>query len=342
MKLLLKTLRGEATDTPPIWLMRQAGRYLPEYRALRQQTTDFLTFCYTPEVAVEATMQPIRRYGFDAAILFSDILVVPDGLGQKTWFEKGEGPRLEVTPIDELVAQLSVDRMREFLAPVYETVTILRSTLPEPTTLIGFSASPWTLACYMLQGKGTRDFSAAREAAYRQPQAFDALIHLLERAVIAHCTAQIEAGAEVIQLFDSWAGACPVGLFGKAVISPTARIVEQLRARFPQVPIIGFPKGVGTHLSQYASLTGVQGMGIDFHTSLQTARDTVDATLALQGNLDPEFLAQGALPAIEDAVREQIQTMRGHPYIFNLGHGIVPHTPPEHVERLIEVVREAR
>ena len=339
MKTLMRTLQGEALARPPIWLMRQAGRYLPEYRALRATEKDFLSFCYNPELTVEATLQPIRRFGFDASILFSDILVVPHGLGQKVWFETGEGPRLEVKPLPELLAQLSLDRQTEFLAPVYETVRILRRELPTETTLIGFSASPWTLACYMLQGKGTRDFAAAREAAYRHPEHFTQLIALLEQAVIRHASAQIDAGAEVIQLFDSWAGACPEMLLMETVSRPTARIVKALKEKYPHVPVIGFPKGIGSHLVAYGALTGVDALGVDFHSSLRAAREVVPPRMALQGNLDPEFLAHASPEALKYAVAQLLETMEGRPYIFNLGHGILPHTPISQVEILLEAVR---
>lgn len=336
---LLRVLAGEAMEKPPAWLMRQAGRYLPEYRALRAQTTDFLQFCYTPELAVEVTMQPIRRFGFDASILFSDILVVPHGLGQKVWFEPGEGPRLEAEPLENMLPKLSVARMVEFLQPVYEAVRGIRAALPAETTLIGFSGAPWTLACYMMEGKGSRDYPALRRAAYAEPERFSVLLGLLEEAIIAHCSAQIEAGAQVIQLFDSWAGAVPAPLLDRAVIGPTARIVMALNRRFPHIPVIGFPKGIGSQFAVYAALTGVQGMGVDFHTDLAAARDATPKRLVLQGNLDPELLACGTPEAVIRAATHLRETMEGRPYIANLGHGILPHTPIAQVEAFLSAMR---
>ncbi len=336
---LLRTLAGETLEKPPVWLMRQAGRYLPEYRALRAKTPDFLQFCYTPELAVEVTLQPIRRFGFDASILFSDILVVPHGLGQHVWFETGEGPRLAAEPLESLLPKLSVDRMVEFLQPVYAAVRGIRAALPAEVTLIGFSGAPWTLACYMLEGRGSRDYPALRRAAYHAPEQFAALLGLLEEAIVAHCHAQIEAGAQVIQLFDSWAGAVPSTLLPRAVIDATCRIVARLRARHPAVPVIGFPKGIGSQFAAYAALCGTQGMGVDFHTDLAAAREVTPKHTALQGNLDPELLASGTPEAVTRAVQRMREAMEGRPYIGNLGHGILPHTPISQVETYLKAMR---
>ncbi len=339
MPKLLRVLAGQPENVPPVWLMRQAGRYLPEYRELRAKTSNFLEFCYTPDIAVEATLQPIRRFGFDAAILFSDILVVPHGLGQKVWFEAGEGPRLETEALETLLPKLSADRMVEFLQPVYAAVRGIRAALPKETALIGFSGAPWTLACYMLEGKGSRDYPAARRAAYAEPERFAALMAVLEQGILAHCTAQIEAGAQVMQLFDSWAGAAPNALLQRVVIEPTARLVSALRQRFPQVPVIGFPKGIGAHFVTYAALTGVQGMGVDYHSDLKAARDATPAAITLQGNLDPELLASAPAAALTRCIRHAVEAMEGRHYIFNLGHGILPHTPIAQVEVLLKAVR---
>jgi uroporphyrinogen decarboxylase len=337
---LLQTLAGNTIQTPPIWLMRQAGRYLPEYREIRSKTSNFLEFCYTPELAVEATLQPIRRFEFDASILFSDILVMPHGLGQHVWFETGEGPRLEThASVRALSALLSTERMVEFLQPVYTAAKLIREALPPSVTFIGFSGAPWTLACYMLEGKGSRDYPKLRHAAYTQPDDFTALIHTLEAAIIAHCSAQIDAGAQVIQLFDSWAGACPHALIETAIIQPTARIVAALQARYPHVPVIAFPKGLGHMAKRYLAAVNAQGFSVDYTTDLCEIRTQVGVHVALQGNLDPELLASASPAQVKASVRAMCDTMKDSPYIMNLGHGIVPHTPIANVEALIEAVR---
>ncbi len=338
-KKLLGVLNGIAIDPPPVWLMRQAGRYLPEYRKLRASLGGFLDLCYSPEHAAEVTLQPIRRYGFDAAILFSDILVVPDALGQTVAFVEGEGPRLDPITSAAGLGRLDPARTTEKFGRVAETVARLRQHLPPQTTLIGFCGAPWTVATYVVGGQGSPDQAAARAFAYRDPQGFQQLIDILTTASIDYLTQQVVAGADVLQIFDSWAGNLPDDQFQRWVIAPTVAIVTEMKRRHPAVPIIGFARGAGEKTAHYAAATKVDGVGCDTAMSLdQMARGF--GTAAVQGNLDPLLLVAGG-PALETRVRAILDAMRGRPFIFNLGHGIVPHTPPEHVARLIALVRQS-
>ncbi len=340
-KTLLHVLKGETAIPPPIWLMRQAGRYLPEYRAIRVKAKNFLELCLTPDLAVEVTLQPIRRYGFDAAILFSDILVVPHALGQRVWFEEGVGPRLEPLQRSQELARLSVDGLHETLAPVYETLRRLRVELPEQTALIGFAGAPWTVASYMIEGATSKDFAAAKTWAYRAPDEFALIIDLLVESTSDYLTAQVEAGAEVLQLFDSWAGVWPEAALRRWCLEPAAEIIRRVKVVHPDVPVILFPRGVGALYEAFAGEAGAEGLGLDTTVPLAWAREHLQGSVALQGNLDPLLLVAGGA-AMDQAVVRILDTLGAGPFIFNLGHGITPETPPEHVERLISQVRAWR
>ena len=335
---MLRALRGEITERPPVWLMRQAGRYLPEYRETRKQAGGFLELCYTPELAVEVTLQPIRRYGFDASILFSDILVVPHGLGQKVWFEEGEGPKLAPLERPDALDGLRLEGMVERLAPVYETVRGLSAALPPETTLIGFSGAPWTLATYMLEGGTSKQFVTCKRWALAEPEAFGRLIDLLEQAVVEHLSAQAAAGAEVLQIFDSWAGALPVRALRQWSLEPLKRIVAALKARHPGVPVILFPRGAGLLYLDFAAESGAEGLSLDSNLPPVWAAEALSPQVTLQGNLDPLYLVAGG-SAMEAAAEEILSAFENRPFIFNLGHGVVPQTPPENVERLLKVIR---
>ncbi len=340
-KTLLRALKGETAMPPPIWLMRQAGRYLPEYRAIRVKAKNFLELCLTPELAVEVTLQPIRRYGFDAAILFSDILVVPHALGQRVWFEEGVGPRLEPLQRSQDLVRLSVDGLHETLAPVYETLRRLRVELPEQTALIGFAGAPWTVASYMIEGATSKDFAAAKTWAYRAPDEFALIIDLLVESTSDYLIAQVEAGAEVLQLFDSWAGVWPEAALRRWCLEPAAEIIRRVKVVHPDVPVILFPRGVGALYEVFAGEAGAEGLGLDTTVPLAWAREHLQGSVALQGNLDPLLLVAGGA-AMDQAVVRILDTLGAGPFIFNLGHGITPETPPEHVERLISQVRAWR
>lgn len=339
----LKPFCGEALDIPPVWLMRQAGRYLPEYRATRTDAGGFLDLCYNPPLATEVTLQPIRRYGFDAAILFSDILVIPHAIGQHVRFVEGEGPRLDPIADEAGLAALNPDRLHSHLAPVYETVARLRQDLPKETALIGFCGAPWTVATYMVAGRGTQDQAPARLWAYGNPEGFKKLIDLLVDSSIEYLSRQAEAGAEVLQIFDTWAGALPDEQMEKWVIEPTQRMVSALNTRHPDVPIIGFARGAGASAKRYAQATGIDGMGCDTAQSLGFVRSEFadNDRPVLQGNLDPLLLVAGG-DQLDRRVDQIVETMAGIPFVFNLGHGIVPQTPPEHVDRLVKRVRMQR
>ena len=337
-KPMLRSLAGDVAARPPIWLMRQAGRYLPEYRRIRTQAGSFLDLCYTPDLAVEVTLQPIRRYALDAAIMFSDILVVPDALGQKVSFREGEGPVLEPIDNDADIARLRVDGIHERLAPVYETIRRLAAALPREVALIGFAGAPWTVATYMVEGGTSRGFHKIQLWAYRDPVGFATLIDRLVDATIAYLSAQIAAGVEIVQLFDSWAGVLPEDGFKRWVIEPTARIVAALRQRHPTVPIIGFPRGAGLLYAKYFTASGVTAIGLDTTVPLSLARETLQKLGPVQGNLDPLLLVAGGA-AMNAAARAIVAALSRGPFVFNLGHGIVPQTPPEHVEELIAVLR---
>ncbi len=318
--------------------MRQAGRYLPEYRATRAQARGFLDLCFTPELAVEVTLQPIRRYGFDGAILFSDILVVPYALGQKVWFEEGRGPKLTPLRHESDLASLSVGGLRERLAPVLATVSSLTKSLPAETTLIGFSGAPWTVACYMVEGEGSKDFAATRTLAYENPDRFQALIDLLVEATVDYLCAQVEAGAEVLQIFDSWAGVLPEQELRRWSLAANSEIVARVKARHPRIPMILFPRGAGLLYREFAISSGADALSLDVTVPLDWARDELQGHVTLQGNLDPLLLAAGGAE-LSAAVERILETLGNGPFIFNLGHGIVPQTDPEHVEALVEKVR---
>ena len=338
---LLRTLGGEPLSPPPIWLMRQAGRYLPEYRATRAQAGSFLDLCYDPALAAEVTLQPIRRYGFDAAILFSDILVVPDALGQAVSFLEGEGPRLDPIRTPSDLCRLQAGATRPKFARVFETVARLRQDLPRETTLIGFCGAPWTVATYMVAGRGTADQADARLWAYRDRTSFQDLLDILSDVSIEYLSGQVSAGADVLQIFDSWAGSLPDDEFARWVVAPTKRMLTALKQRHPTIPIIGFPRGAGTRTTSYVSATGVDGVSCDTTTPLALMADELSARATVQGNLDPLLLVAGG-KVFEGRTREILTALSGKRFIFNLGHGIVPETPPENVGALVDLVRGYR
>lgn len=337
-KTLLRVLHGETLQSPPLWLMRQAGRYLPEYREMRASVSGFLELCYTPEKAVEVTLQPIRRFGFDAAILFADILLLPQALGQPLDFMEGEGPKLEPIRDADGIARLGLDRIEKHLSPVYETVKGLREQLPDETTLIGFAGSPWTVATYMVEGGSSRDFVNAKGWAFSNPGEFSSLMDLLVAGTVQYLTGQINAGAEVIQLFDTWAGVLPEEEFKRFVIAPTKRIVDGVKAVAPDVPVIGFPRGAGVLAESYVRETGVDAVGLDSSVSLTWAAERLQPICAVQGNLDPVLLLSGGKP-MQEAAHRILNAFADGPFIFNLGHGILPTTPPENVADLVNCVR---
>ncbi|RDE08528.1 uroporphyrinogen decarboxylase [Pelagibacterium lacus] len=335
-KRLLDTALGHRQSTPPIWIMRQAGRYLPEYRQVREQAGGFLNLCYTPSLASEVTLQPLHRFDLDAAILFSDILVIPDALGQSVRFEQGEGPVLD--PLDPAdIAKLDPSRVIENLSPVLETVERVRAALDPSKTLIGFCGAPWTVATYMLGGRGSPDQAAARLFALAHPEAFAALIDVLVDASAEYLVAQFRAGADLVQIFESWALNLDETAFRAYVIDPNRRIVEKVRQALPDAPITGFPRGAAGMLAEYAEKTGVSVLGLDYATPLSFAARALPKTLAVQGNLDPLRLVSGGAQ-MEKRAREIIAGFADRPHIFNLGHGIVPQTPIENVARLVDIV----
>ena len=335
-KPLLATLRGTRREVPPVWLMRQAGRYLPEYRELRAQKGGFLDLATDSETACEITLQPVRRFGMDGAILFSDILLVPWALGQRLWFETGEGPRLAPKLVDTALSDLVAAPER--LEPVYETVRRVVALLSAETTMLGFAGSPWTVATYMVEGQGSRDQGPTRRLAYRDPQAFQAIIDAIETMTIDYLSKQIKAGAEAVQLFDSWAGSLAPSEFERWVIAPTARIVVALAERHPETPVIGFPKGVGAKLAAYARETGVGAIGLDETIDPVWANEVLPKGLPVQGNLDPLALITGG-DAMTSAAERILAAFGDRPHIFNLGHGILPDAPIAHVEQLLDFVR---
>jgi uroporphyrinogen decarboxylase len=336
-KPLLRALRGETVRPIPYWLMRQAGRYLPEYRALRERAGSFLDLCYAPALAAEATLQPIRRFGMDGAILFSDILLVPQAMGQKLWFEPTGGPKLTALRNNSDVEQLSLDQLESQLAPVYAAIRAVVLQLPPQTTLLGFAGAPWTVATYMIEGGSSREFATILDRATRRDAGFDAMIEKLIEATARHLLAEITAGVEVVQLFDTWAGIVPEAEFERLVIAPTRRIVERVHRVYPDVPLIGFPRGIGARYRRYFAETGINALSIDAETTPETARD-LQSLGAIQGNLDPKLLVAGG-PPFEDAVSRILDTLGGGPFVFNLGHGVVPETPVAHVARLGELIR---
>jgi uroporphyrinogen decarboxylase len=337
-KPFLAALAGERQARPPVWLMRQAGRYLPEYRETRARVSTFLDFCYTPAFAVEATLQPIRRFGFDAAILFSDILVVPDALGQSVTFETGEGPRLDPIGDAESFKRLKPEPDWTKLAPVFETLDRVKSALPGDVALIGFCGAPWTVASYMIAGRGTPDQAPARLFAYREPALFAALIDRLVDASAEYCLRQIAAGAEAVQIFDSWAGVLPPAEFERWCLGPVAALVAKVKAKAPRTPIIAFPRGAATQLSKFAGMEGLSAIGLDTAVEPTVAVASLPGPVALQGNLDPLALVAGGA-ALDRGVERVLSGFAGRAHIFNLGHGVMPETPVAHVERMLKRVR---
>lgn len=335
-KTLLTVLRGGKSERIPVWLMRQAGRYLPEYRALRARKGGFLALVYDSEVAAEITLQPIRRFGLDGAILFSDILIVPYALGQDLAFEAGEGPRLS-PPLAE--ADLSaLTPIPDRLEPIYRTVENVKAALPPETSLLGFAGSPWTVATYMVAGRGSKEQGEARRLAYRDPARFAEIVAAVSATTVDYLSGQIRAGAEAVQLFDSWAGSLAPDQFERWVIEPTAAIVGALKRLHPEVPVIGFPKGAGGKLSAYARETGIDAIGLDETVDPEWAHSNLPEGLPVQGNLDPLALIAGGEP-LASAARRILSAFAERPHVFNLGHGILPDTPVAHVEQLLELVR---
>ncbi len=338
-KTILRALAGETLPVPPVWMMRQAGRYLPEYRATRAEAGDFLSLCYAPDLAAEVTLQPIRRYGFDAAILFADILLLPQALGADLWFETGEGPRLStITTPGELAKLKPVEAIHDTLSPIYETVRILARDLPKDTTLIGFAGAPWTVATYMVAGRGTPDQGPAHALKASDRATFQGLIDILTEGTIAYLSAQVEAGAEVIKLFDSWAGSLKGQDFDDFALAPTKRIIAALKARHPGLPVIAFPREAGPRYEGFARATGADCVALDSSVSADWAAAHVQKDGCVQGNLDQRLLVTGG----EDLVAETKRVVRafsGGPHIFNLGHGITPDADPDNVQRMIDAIR---
>ncbi|SEN63951.1 uroporphyrinogen decarboxylase [Gemmobacter aquatilis] len=341
-KLILRALKGETLPTPPIWMMRQAGRYLPEYRATRAQAGDFLSLCYNSELAAEVTLQPIRRYGFDAAILFADILLICQALGADLWFETGEGPRLStITSPADLAALKPATAIHDRLAPIYETVRLLARDLPRETTLIGFAGAPWTVATYMIAGRGTKDQGPAHALKAADRATFAALIDLITEATIDYLSEQVKAGAEVVKLFDSWAGSLKGEDFTDFAVKPTARIIAELKARHPGLPIIAFPREAGQGYIGFAKATGADCVAIDNSVSPAWAAAHVQVDGCVQGNLAPHHMVTGGEALVRET-RAVVEAFRGGPHIFNLGHGITPDADPENVTLMIETVRASR
>jgi uroporphyrinogen decarboxylase len=337
-KPLLETLRGNRQERPPIWIMRQAGRYLPEYRQVRANVGSFLELCYTPALAAEATLQPLRRFNLDAAILFSDILVIPDALGRRVAFESGEGPQLEPLSPEAAMALEAGDVVGR-LSPVLEALDRVKSELAPDRTMIGFCGAPWTVATYMIAGRGSPDQAAARLFALNHPDAFARLIDVLIEASAAYLVAQLQGGADVVQIFESWAANLDEAAFRAWVIEPNRRLVEAVRRQVPSAVITGFPRGAGPMLLDYVRGTGVSAVGLDTTVPLAWANDKLISELPVQGNLDPLRLVAGG-SAMEERTRDIIAALATRPHVFNLGHGIVPETPIAHVERLIEIVKQ--
>jgi uroporphyrinogen decarboxylase len=338
-KPLLRALSGETLSTPPWWLMRQAGRYLPEYRAVRAKARDFIELCLSPALAAEVTIQPVRRYRMDAAILFSDILMLPYSLGQSVAFRDGEGPVLAPIEDHKALVQLDRDGVMSRLEPVLETVRRVREAIGAETALIGFAGAPWTVATYMVEGGSSRDFQRVKSWAYRDPGSFAALIELLVESTTEYLAAQIAAGAEVVQLFDTWAGILPEAAFERWVVEPTRRIVAELKRRFPDCPVIGFPRSAGLLYERYVKGTAVAGIGLDTTAPAGYAAKVLQPLATVQGNLDPMLLIVGGA-ALADAVTHLRQKFGGGPYVFNLGHGVLPETPPENVPTLARLLAQ--
>jgi uroporphyrinogen decarboxylase len=340
-KKLIRALNGEVMVSPPFWFMRQAGRYLPEYRKVRAANKNFLELCYNPDLAVEVTLQPLQRLKTDAAIMFSDILVIPDALGQKVEFKEGEGPVLEPIRNVQEIKKLNISGIHDHLSPVYEIINRLSKEIPKTTCLIGFAGGPWTLAIYMVEGKGGTECGTARVWAYKDPHGFQILIDLLIKAVSIYLIKQVDAGAEVLQLFDSWAGVLSEDQYRRWIIEPNKKIVENVRAIHPEVQIIGFPRNAGSKYKNFVHETRMDGISIDHSVSLEWAREELQPFTCVQGNLDNHTLLAGG-DALENSVYKILETLSEGPFVFNLGHGILPQTPPENVERVAELVRNWR
>jgi len=337
-KPLLRVLGKERQTVPPVWMMRQAGRYLPEYRAVREKTGGFLDLCFNPALAAEVTLQPVRRFGFDAAILFSDILVIPLALGRKLWFVEGEGPRLE--PLTDAKASMSLrpEADQKLLSPIYETVRRVKSELGRETTLIGFCGAPWTVATYMVAGQGTPDQAPAKNLAAQAPEAFQYIIDCLVDASVEYLARQLEAGADVVQIFDTWAGSLPPQDFERWCVQPTKRLIAQIRARRPGTKVIGFPRGAGQNIPRYVDETGVDAVSLESGIDRNYAREQIQSRVPVQGNVDPLILRAGG-SVLDREVDDVLKAFAGGPFIFNLGHGILPDTPIAHVERMLKRVR---
>jgi uroporphyrinogen decarboxylase len=340
-KSILDVLDHRQRIPPPVWLMRQAGRYLPEYRAVREKAGDFLRLCFTPELAAEVTMQPIRRFGFDAAILFSDILVVPHALGQPVRYTVGEGPQLDAIADRAGLDRLKAELDQEALGPIYETIQKVKASLDPRTALLGFCGAPWTVASYMIAGHGTPDQAPARQFAYRDADGFAALVDKLVDASASYLIRQLQAGVDAVQIFDTWAGVLPAEEFRRWCIEPTQRIVAKVRAEVSGAKIIGFPRGVGTALLRYVEEVPVDAIGLDWTVDLLFARNQIQWRMPVQGNLDPLVLVCGGA-ALDRAVDAVLEAFSERPFIFNLGHGILPETPIAHVEQMLARVRGAR
>lgn len=337
-KPLLRVLSGERQRIPPVWMMRQAGRYLPEYRAVRAKAGGFLDLCFNPQLASEVTLQPVRRFGFDAAILFSDILVVPLALGRKLWFAEGEGPRLEPLNDPRDVMALKPEADDKILSPIYETVQRVKAELPRETTFIGFCGAPWTVATYMVAGRGTPDQAPAKALAANDPAAFQHLVDCLVEASVGYLVKQLEAGVEVVQIFDTWAGSLPPEGFERWCVQPTKKLVAKLREKKPGVKVIGFPRGAGANIPRYVEETGVDAVSLESEIDRKFAREHIQSRVPVQGNVDPQILLAGG-DALDREVDAVLEAFAGGPHIFNLGHGILPQTPIAHVEQMLKRVR---
>lgn len=340
-KLINTLLKKEKFSTPPIWIMRQAGRYLPEYREIRSNVGNFLDLCYNPKLASEVTLQPIRRFDFDAAIIFSDILVIPDALGIKVEFVKNEGPKLRKISTKEDLKKLKTQNIKKHLQPVFEALTLTKSRLDKNKSLIGFSGSPWTLACYMIEGGSSKNFDLTKETAIKNEEFFSELIEILTKAIIEYLLLQIKAGADVVKLFDSWAGILPPTQLRKFVIEPAKKIVREIKKLHPQIPIICFPRGIGVMYEEFAAEVDSHGLAVDQNLSVKWIRKNLQekSDSVIQGNLDNFLLAFGSKKEIEKEVLNIVENLSNRPFIFNLGHGILPETPIENVEMVLKLIR---
>lgn len=336
MSRFINCLQGKK-KLSPFWFMRQAGRYLPEYREIRSRQKDFLSFCYSPEAAKEVTMQPLRRFDMDAAILFSDILVIPDALGQPLRYEDGQGPLLEAISTQAEIDRLDESRIEKHLAPVFEAVHLIRNELTKDKALIGFAGAPWTVACYMIEGKGSKDFAQVRKLAYADEAAFQSLVDKLVRCTVTYLSKQIEAGADAVQMFDSWAGILPEGEFAKWVIKPTQQIIQGVKARYPHIPFIAFPRGASLLLHSFLDACKTDAMGLDTSVPMSWAKEQFSKRTVLQGNLDPLLIASDKQKAVDETKR-LLELMQDTAFIFNLGHGFIPQTPIENVQAVSETI----